>query len=181
MSNKLARPMVAVPDYLVGTIIVPDGVTLYPGDIVLANTYSTAISKNYSVFDATKPLTATLGEQMAIVINDGFEQLSDGRRPAGQPDYTKYEFIAGDVVTIIFLAPKLRFEVSYDAVTDTPVVGKFMYPTNDAYLLTVGVSIPAGTFSAMKVLALKDFRLGGQFGGEFASTAVAIVENPTPA
>ena len=178
MANRVCRPMVEIPDYLVGTVIVPTGVTLYPGNIILANTYTSAIAGNYSVFAATQPLTANLGEQMAVVINGGFEMLPDGRRPEGQPDYTKYSFVEGDVVTIIFLAPQARFEISNDCITGTPAVGNFLYPVNASYDTTKGAAIPVGTFSSLKVLALKNFRVGGQFGAEFVATVVASVQNP---
>ena len=179
MANNLCRPVTEVPDYLVGVGIVPTGVTLYPGDIILANTLTGDISGNISVFAATKILTATLGEQMAIIINGGFEQLSDGRRPAGQPDYTQYSFPAGETFTMIFLAPQLRFEISYDAIIGTPAVGNSLYPTNNSYDLTKGAVTPSGTFSSLKVLALKYFRVGGQFGGQAINTVIAIVKNPT--
>ena len=110
--------------------------------------------------------------------------LPDGRRPEGQPDYTQYTFQAGDVVTIVFLAPQMRFEISNDSVnlnSLTPAAGQVLYPVNAAYALTLGASVPAGTFSSLKVLATKYFRLGGQFGGQFASTMVVAVGNPTAA
>ena len=178
MANRVCRPVVEIPDYLVGTVIVPDGVTLYPGDIIVADTYTSAIAGNWSVFAATKPITANLGEQMAVIINGGFEMLPDGRRPDGQPDFTKYEFIAGDVVTIIFLTPQARFEISNDCITGTPIVGDFLFPVDDSYKVSKGAAIPVGTFSSLKVLALKNFRLGGLYGAQFAPTVICSVRNP---
>lgn len=178
MANKVCRPVTKIPDFLVGTVLV-GSTTLYPGNIILANTCTTDISGNYSVFEPTQPLTSNLDQQMAIIINGGWEMLSDGRRPEGQPDYTQYEFVEGDVVTIIFLQPKMRFEISFDCVDGTPVANTFLYPTDQSYLLTKGESVPAGTYSPFKVLALKNFRLGGLYGAQFASTAIAIVEQPT--
>ena len=178
MANRVCRPMVEIPDYLVGTVIVPDGVTLYPGNIIIADTYTSAIAGNYSVFAATEPATANLGEQMALVINGGWEMLPDGRRPEGQPDYTKYEFVSGDVVTIIFLAPQARFEISQDCLTGTANVGSFLYPVDGSYDMTATGAIPVGTFSSLKALATKNFRVGGQFGAQFAATVVCAVQNP---
>jgi len=179
MVNRVCYPMTKVPYHNVATIVVPAMTTLYPGSIVLADTYASLGRKNYSVFAVTQPQTANLSEQMAIVINGGWEMLPDGRRPEGQPDYTKYEFTAGEVVTIVFLEPKMRFQISFDCITGTPAVGKFLYPTDQAYLLTEGDAVPAATFSSFKVLALMDFGLGGQAGAQFASTVVAMVQQPT--
>jgi hypothetical protein len=179
MSNKVCRPVVNVPEYLVAAVKVPTGMTLSAGDVILANSYDTGISGNFQVYTASTPITATLGQQMAVVINGGWEQLTDGRRPEGQPDYTQYSYSAGEIATIVFLAPQVRFEISYDALSATPTVGQYAYPVNNSKTLSVGNSIPSGTFSAFKVLALKNFRLGGQFGSSFASTAVVSVQNPT--
>lgn len=180
MSNYVCRPMVSVPDYLVATITVPSGHTFNAGQVVDASTLDTNISGNYSVYAASTPVTATLGAQKAIIINGGWEQLSDGRRPEGQPDFTQYTFSAGEVITVVFLAPQMRFEISNDSFTHsgTPAVGDYLYPVNNSANLTDGASVPGGTYSNLKVLALKNFRLGGLFGGQFASTVVAVVGIP---
>jgi hypothetical protein len=174
--NKIARPVTNVPDYLVGTVKVPVGETLYPGNILVADSVDATINGNWSVFAATKPVTANLGKTMAIVINGGWEHLPDGRRPEGNSDYTQYKFDEGEVVTIVFLATALRFEISKDALTTgaTLTVGEVLYPTNDAWTLTEGTSVPTSTVSYLKILANKYFRLGGQFGGEFAPTVIVI-------
>jgi len=180
MANYVSRPMTEVPDYLVGTVIVPTGTTLYAGNIVFADVADTTISGNYSVFSAATPVTGTLGKQMAIVINGGWEQLPDGRRPEGNPDYTQYTYNAGEIATIVFLTPKMRFEISYDCITGTPTAGGVLYPVNASNVLTYNAStVPSGTFSSFNVTALKNFRLGGKFGAQFASTVVAMVKNPT--
>jgi len=180
MSNYIARPLTDVPDYLVKTIIVPASTTLYAGQIVLLNSLDTSITGNFSVFSATQIATATLGQPVGIVINGGFEKLSDGRRPEGQPDYTQYTYTTGDVVTVILLAHGMEFEISNDSVnlnSNTAAAGQVLYPVNASYLLTLGTTVPTGTYSSFTVLATKYFRLGGQFGGQFASTMV-VITNP---
>jgi hypothetical protein len=181
MANYICRPMVNVPDYLVASVTVPAGQTIYAGSVVNLATLDTSISGNFSVYAAATPVTATLGVQMGLVINGGWELLSDGRRPEGQPDYTQYSYAAGEVITVVVLAPKIRFEISDDAVTasGTPAVGEFLYPVNNSWKLTDGASVPSGTFSSLKILAKKYFRLGGLYGGQFASTMVAVAQNPT--
>lgn len=178
MANKVCAPMVEIPDYLVAAVRVPAGVTLYPGDVVFADSIDAAIAGNYSVYAPEQPETANLGKQMAIVINGGFEKLPDGRRPDGQPDFTQYDFKEGDVVTIVFLAPQARFQISVDCINGVAAVGKYIFPVDGAYKMDAGASVPAGTFSSMKLMAEKYFRLGGNFGAQFATCYVATVQNP---
>lgn len=183
MSNYIARPLTDVPDYLVKTVVVPSGVTLYAGEVVTLGVLDTSISGNYTVFAATQMATAALGSPIGIVINGGFEKLPDGRRPAGQPDFTQYTFTAGDVVTVVELAVGMEFEISNDSVnlnSLTPAAGQVLYPVNAAYTLTLDTAangVPTGTHSSLTVLGTKSFRLGGQFGAQFASTMVTIA-NP---
>jgi hypothetical protein len=180
MANRICRPVTKVPEYLVLTATVPNGQTLYPGDVVLVNTLDTNISGNFSVFAATQPATANLGRQMAIVINGGFEQLPDGRRPEGQPDFSQYSFAAGEVITVILLVEGLRFEISNDCITGTTAVGNSIHPVNAAFKPATAASTPSGTYSSFKTLALKNFRIGGLYGAQFISTVVAMVQQPTP-
>lgn len=179
MANRICYPMTDVPKYLVATINVPAGVTLKAGDVVIANTNDATISGNYSVYSPEQPATLNLVKRMAIVINGGFEQLADGRRPDGQPDYTQYEFNEGDVVTVIFLVPELRFQISTDCINGVAAVNDFIFPVDGAYQMDVDATVPVGTFSSLKLLASKYFRLGGQAGAQFAETFVAVVQDPS--
>ena len=91
MANYLCRATnPRVPDYLVKTVSVPTGKTLHAGDIVMLKALDSTIADNYQVYTGSQPATADLGLRAAIIINDGFETLADGRRPEGQPDYTQY-------------------------------------------------------------------------------------------
>ena len=176
MANYLCRATnPRVPDYLVKKVSVPTGVTLHAGDIVYLKALDTNIDNNYQVYAAGKPATADLGLRAAIIINDGFETLPDGRRPDGQPDYTQYTYQAGDVVTAILLVSGLDFEVSTDAISGSVSVGSFVEPVDGQYAGKVVASRTSGTTSAMKVLATKNFRIGGQFGYQFIDTVVATV------
>lgn len=179
MANRICRPVTAVPDYLVLKVLVGAGQTLYAGDIIDIDGLDTSISGNYSVFTANQPATATLGRQMAIVINGGFETLPDGRRPEGQPDFSQYSYVEGDVATVILLGQGLRFELSYDGLTGTPAVGNSIYPVDGAFKPSTSATTPAGTYSSLRTLALKNFRSGGLWGAGFISTVVAIVQQPT--
>lgn len=181
MANRLARPITAVPEYAVLNFIVPTGKTYYAGDVFVLNTLDTNLTNNFSTFAPTEPATANLGNQMAIVINGGFEQLSDGRRPEGQPDFTQYSFVAGDVVTAVLLVQGLRFEISTDCFTGTATVGYSIHPVNAATKMATASATPAGTYSSLTTLAKKYFRIGGLFAAQSINTVVAMVKEPTPA
>lgn len=183
MANYLCRVTnPRIPDYMVIKVSVPAGQTLHAGEIVPVKALDTTISDNYQVFSGTQPATADLGLQMALIINDGFETLADGRRPDGQPDYTQYTYNAGEVVAAILLVPGLVFEISTDCITGTPAVGSFLEPTNGSYGLSVKATQTAGTKSSLKMLNVsKNFRMGGQFGYNFLTTVIAMVVDGAPA
>lgn len=188
MANYLCRVTnPRVPDYLVIKVSVPSGQTLKAGDIVPVMTLDDEIDNNYQVFTGIQPATANLGVRMALIINDGFETLPDGRRPAGQPDYTQYTYAAGEVVTAILLVPGLVFEISKDCITSgtSAAVGDILEPVNGSYSLNrveAATGKTSGTQSALKVLnPSKNFRMGGQFGYQFISTVVAMVVDETGA
>lgn len=185
MANYVSRVATPnVPAYAIVKARVPSSTTITPGSLIALTQLDTGIENNWQVFVATKPATANLGVQMAIVINDGFETLADGRRPAGQPDYTQYTYAAGDVVTCVLLVPGLVFEISVDCVTSgsSLVAGDFIEPVDGSYQgsrVEAGTGRTAGTMSGLQVLyANKNFRLGGQFGGNFATTVVAMAVPP---
>lgn len=185
MPNYLCRATnPRVPDYLIIKVAVPSGQTMKAGDVFPVKALDTNIPNNYQVFTGSQPATADLGIRMAIVINDGFETLEDGRRPAGQPDYTQYTFGEGEVVTAVLLVPGLMFEISKDCLTGTGSIaaGNILEPVNGAYTLATKTAHTAGTKSALRVLnAAKNFRMGGQFGYNFITTVVAMVEDGEPA
>lgn len=152
---------------------------LKAGQVVIADTIDAAIAGNYEVFTAAKPAAGTLGSKaVGIVINDGFETMSDGRRPNGQPNYASYEFKEGETVPVIFLDSHLTFIISKDSLDagtrDNAAVGQFLYPVADSNDLTVGAAIPEGTAMGLKVVALYNYPLGGLFGGQFAPAFVCV-------
>lgn len=188
MANYVSRAVnPRIPDYMVVKARVPSPIVLTPGSLVALIQLDSALANNWQVFIATQPATANLNVQMAVVINDGFETLADGRRPDGQPDYTQYMFNPGDVVTCILMAPGIEFELSVDCITNGTalVAGDFIEPVNANYhasRVAAATGRTAGVMSGMRVLfAGKNFRLGGQMGGQFCKTVVAICEPPVGA
>ena len=176
MANYLCRATnPRVPDYLVKKVSVPADTTLHAGDIVMLKALDSGIENNYQVYTGTQPATDNLKLRAAIIINDGFETLPDGRRPKGQPDYTQYVYQAGEVVTAIMLVPGLDFELSTDVINGTFTAGQYIEPVNDAYTGAVKAARTEGTKSALMMLAQKNFRMGGMFGYQFIDTVVATV------
>ena len=166
MANYLCRATnPRVPDYLVKKVSVPADTTLHAGDIVMLKALDSTIADNYQVYTGSKPATADLGLRAAIIINDGFETLADGRRPEGQPDYTQY----------IYQVPGLDFELSTDVIEGTFTAGQYIEPVNGAYKGAVKATRTEGTKSALMMLAKKNFRMGGMFGYQFIDTVVATV------
>lgn len=164
----------------IAKITVPAG-GLNAGQVVVADTLDNTINGNIEVYSATKPATANLGSNfVAIVLNDGFETLSDGRRPAGQPNYYQYQYNEGDTAPVMFLDRHLVFNIGYDsldsATASTAAVGQFLYPVNGSNNLTVGASIPAGTACGLKIVATYNTPIGGQFGGGFATSFICVAQ-----
>lgn len=151
---------------------------LVPGQIVVADTLDNMIAGNIEVYSASAITAENLGSKlMAIVVNDGFETLDDGRRPAGQPNYYQYTFAAGETATAIFLDRHLVFNLGAEAITgDAPTVGQFLYPTANSTQLTAGATVPAGTGCSLKVLATYNTPVGGQYGGGFATSFICVAQ-----
>lgn len=162
----------------IAKVVVPEG-GLHAGQVVIVDTLDNTIAGNIEVYTATQPTTEKLGGNfVAMVVNDGFETLEDGRRPAGDPNYYHYEYKAGDVATVVFLERHLTFNVGADSITNGAdiTVGQFLYPVNASNDLTSGASLPAGTAMGLKVIAKYNTPIGGQFGGQFATSYICVAQ-----
>lgn len=173
MAQCYVAPITRIPEKNVWLARVPADTVLQAGAIVDLSTLDTSIADNYQVYVASAP--AENSTMLGIVINDGWEQLADGRRPEGQPDYTQYEYHAGDVVCVVALDTWTRFEISIEALEDEadPSVGDWLAPQAGEYKLAVDDT------GILRVDALKYVRAGGQFGGSLAAgyipTAICTV------
>ena len=176
MSTKVCYPMTDVPEHLIGTVTAPSG-GISAGDVVVVNTLDNTIANNFTQYVATKPTTALLAnEALAIVISGGnFERLSDGRLPKGQPDYTQYNYAEGETAPVLFLEPRVKFYLSDGCLGSAATAGKYLYGANNSNTLAVGASVPNDILTVAIVEAKLSFRLGGQFGGEFATGNVCRV------
>lgn len=161
MAQCYVAPITRIPEKNVFLARVPADTTLQAGAIVDLSTLDTTIPNNYQVYVAAAPTAKST--MLGIVINDGWEQLADGRRPDGQPDYTQYEFHAGDVVCVVALEAWTRFEIAEAALSgDAPEVGGWLQTQAGQYKLA------SGTSGILRVDAKKYVRAGGQFGGSLA-------------
>lgn len=180
--HYVSRTVTENPGYMQAQIRVPAGEELHAGHVVVAESLDAALRGNYSVYAPTKVADATK-DDVALILDGGFETLADGRRPDGQPDYTQYTFGEGEVVTALRLnVPNPKFELSVDACDDTVsaalaagtlVAGDNLIPKAAQYELTYskkGTAVTAKNY--LTVEALKFFRLGGKSGGEMANTLV---------
>lgn len=150
---------------------------LIPGQLVVADTLDNTIAGNIEVYTAGAITTEKLGSNaVAMVLNDGFETLDDGRRPAGQPNYFQYTYGNGEeTAPIVFLDRHLVFNIGADCiVSGSATVGQFLYATNGSTQYTAGASIPDGTATGLKVLATYNTPIGGQFGGGFATSYICV-------
>lgn len=174
--NRFCYPMTNVEEYHIGTITVPNG-GLKAGDVVIANTLDSSIKNNFSQYEADLPSTASIrNEVLAIVLDGGnYEKTNDGRLPKGNPNYGEYVYRAGETAPILFLEPDLVFYLSDDCLAEAGVVGKFLYGQDGFNTLAMGNSVPNSVLTSVKIMKKLPFRIGGQFGSEFATGNVCKV------
>ena len=83
MANYFCRPLTKIAESDVEKVKVPTGVTVYAGHVLMCEALDTSISGNREVYLGTVVSDVT-ADYPCIVITQKFEELSDGRRPAGQ-------------------------------------------------------------------------------------------------
>lgn len=179
MEYYICRPITELPGYMQIKFRVQEGMVLNAGQIYVGEKVDTELgSQNYDTF-IPEEISDTTKQIPSILINNEFEQLPDGRRPDGQPDYSQYYFTEGEVVTAISLLPETKYELSYDSiVAESEIkVGGVLYPEEGSSRLMYAddlYGVDSRTY--LKIEALKFFRLGGAFGSQFANTMVVRVK-----
>lgn len=177
MANRICRPLIKVEERSVVKVEVPSGATLYAGDVILCETLDTTDSDNIEVYAGAQVSNYTT-QVPCIIINQGFETLSDGRRPEGQPDFSQYTYTEGDVVTAIRLHNDLLFFISNDCLDNTgvvaPAAGVVLIPQNTDYQLATAASV-GSSLAGLTVEKVTTQGVGGQFGSTFATGVVARV------
>ena len=179
MEYYICRPITELPGYMQIKFRVQEGMVLNAGQIYVGEKVDTELgSQNYDTF-IPEEISDTTKQIPSILINNEFEQLPDGRRPDGQPDYSQYYFTEGEVVTAISLLPETKYELSYDSIiAESEIkVGGVLYPEEGSSRLMYADDLyGVNSRTYLKIEALKFFRLGGDFGSQFANTMVVRVK-----
>lgn len=184
MAHYICRTVTELPSYMFAQIIVPDGDTIAAGEVYKAETLDSRIYGNTTVYIAE--YATDKNDLPVIALNDSFETLSDGRRPDGQPDYTQYFYNEGEVVNSVRLDKNIKLELGTDTlsnksdinnIADEDLKDTWIY-INDEGRLTWSNSFDDISSKVYLVIeAIKYFRLGGQYGMEFARTLVVRVKH----
>lgn len=164
---------------------VPANTEITAGEIFVPNTLDPELG--YGNWDVFEPdLVATVDDIPAIILNNGFETLKDGRRPKGDPDYTHYIYRENEVITAHLLLPEVKFEISpdnfsnfaeFETAVSNGIVNTYLYPEIDTSSLKWTANFnDVNTKVYLVIESLKWFRLGGEFGADFAQTVVARVK-----
>lgn len=182
MANYICQPLTPkVSSRYISKVTVPAS-GLVAGNVIVADTINNAIFGNFEVYTATPVSDANLNSNfMALVLNDGFENLSDGRRPDGQPNYYEYEFKAGDTAPIMYISNHLKFNIGLESINPTTiglaVEGNYLVPVSGSLLLNAVETIPSGVNSILKILGTHNTPIGGLYGGGFATSLVCVGMN----
>ena len=176
MANHFCYPLFEVQEDEVARVRVATGVTLRPGDIVLAETIDTALTDNLEVYSST-PVSDYTSDKPCIVINQGFEKTSDNRRIEGNPDYSTYTFTAGDVITVVRLKQGQKYQISDDCIDvgTALAAGVKLIPQNADYDLLSAASAGSSNIS-LNIDARNSIGVGGNMGMTYIDTSIARVE-----
>lgn len=187
MEHYICRTVTENPGYIQAQLKVPANTEIAAGEVFNANELDNGEYGNFNVY--IPELITDVNDEPAIVINDSFETLSDGRRPDGQPDYTQYIYKAGEVATAIRLVPGIKFELGTDGLDNVEdllaedasnIIGTWLYPTiNSSSLIWTNDFDDIDTKVYLYIENIKWFRLGGQSGGKFAYTLIVRVKHKT--
>lgn len=147
------------------------------GDILVLDELDNTILGNYEVYLAKTPNAQNISSKfLALVVNDGFETLADGRRPDGNPNYYEYVNNAGETATVVFLGKHLKFNIGFDCISENTrniaVVGNYLIPVANTTTLSASANVPNGISVALRILANHNTPVGGNYGGGFASSLI---------
>lgn len=175
MKNYICKTTTEFPKYMYSNIKTPAGLGIYAGEVYVANELDESVYGNIMNY-VPEEVTDVTTDDICIILNGNFEELEDGRRVSGDPNYGHYQFLTDEIATTVRLnVENLRIEISIDALEEgiNPQVGGYLVPTNGSNKLTyvlADTEITAKNF--LVVEALKSFRLGGAFGESFTGTVV---------
>ena len=112
--NHIAKTNVELPSYVFAQIQVPTGLPLYAGEIYMAETLTNTIG-NYNIYDPMT-LTDVTKQVPCLLLNGNFDELPDGRRANGNPNYGTYKYRVGEIANTLRLnVPEMSVEISTEA------------------------------------------------------------------
>lgn len=144
MANKICRALFKLQDSDIAKMRVPSGETFEPGQVVKLETLDTNLTDNLEVYSPT-PVSDYTADNLCIIINQGYETLTDGRRPTGQPDVSQYTYANEENLIAVRLRKTMKFFISDDVLDNTGVVapadGVYLIPQNGDYDLATSASL----------------------------------------
>lgn len=168
--NYICEPRYTVPAILTVNVKAED--ELKAGDVVAINKLVDE-AENREVYAATKPAAGDI--RYAIIVNQGIEELADGRRPEGQPNFTTFTFKAGTILHAVMLGyDPVPFAISDNQIDGDATEGQFLIPQEGSYKLKA--SATKGEIATLAVEKTKvETPMGGNFGMVTEKTTFATV------
>ena len=167
--NYICEPRYTVPAILTVNVKAED--ELKAGDVVAINELVDE-AENREVYAATMPAEGDI--RYAIIVNQGIEELADGRRPEGQPNFTTFTYKAGTILHAVMLGYQpVPFAISDNQIDGTAAEGKFLAPKAGQHKLAV-VDAKADICLAIEKVNVET-PMGGLFGMTAEKTTFATV------
>jgi len=159
-----------IDEKLVEVVVVPE--TVVAGNVLVAEAL---VAGSTTVYAGTKVADIT-AEKPLIIIDQGFEELEDGRRPDGSNMVTDIKFVAGKRVHAIRFDQDMKYEIATDVIetTITPVVGKFLIPQNGSLELAVADTLGTALVG-FKIEAVSTIPVGGNVMAGFTASVIARI------
>lgn len=110
MTHRICYPMIDIPERCIVTVTTPKG-GLFVGETFLVDNIDDTIEGNFTQYVPTLPTDDNLRfDSLGIVISGGnYYTMLDGRKPKGEPDYTKYQYKEGETAPVLLLEPRNNF------------------------------------------------------------------------
>ena len=174
MANKFCDLMnikESLPVREYATVRVPVGSTFYQGDVVELGDLSTTAGED-QVYECSAITDATAVGTYGIVINQEVEELSDGRRPAGNMDMSTYEYSAGTILNVKIFTKNDIFGLTEDCIDGSPEAGKYLITQDADVNLVVADNLAGGTTVALLIEKAYDQPVGPTFEDAFTARVV---------
>lgn len=169
--NYICEPRYTVPAII--TVNVQCEEELRAGDVVAINELVDS-ADNREVYKATKPAAGDI--RYAIIVNQGIEELEDGRRPEGQPNFTTFTFKAGTTLHAVMLGyDPVPFAISNNQIDGEATVKQYLAPQDGSFKLKAGAAAVEGKPNLVVEKVDVETPMGGLFGMAVEKTTFATV------